>query len=161
MTKHFALSLFGATELMPVVILELQSKLGKFKTYRQVSYIRRTLVGNKIVDNSDVVGASNYIFIIDLTLGFSGLGTDNCKMRRESFKFWYMLCLILETLRKYFSIALWFDYTTTPRDSSLWSVVWSFKYVNSLAPQICGRNFTSVFFKLIQRIDVLTTLILD
>ena len=26
--------------------------------YRQVSSIRRTLVGNKIVDNSDVVGAS-------------------------------------------------------------------------------------------------------
>ena len=58
MTKLFALSLFGATELMPVVILELQSKLGKFETNRQVSNIRRTLVGNKIVDNSDVVGAS-------------------------------------------------------------------------------------------------------
>ena len=28
------------------------------KIYRQVSNIRRTLVGNKIVDNSDVVGAS-------------------------------------------------------------------------------------------------------
>ena len=27
-------------------------------TYRQVSNVRRTLVGNKIVDNSDVVGAS-------------------------------------------------------------------------------------------------------
>ena len=27
-------------------------------TYRKVSYIRRTLVGNKIVDHSDVVGAS-------------------------------------------------------------------------------------------------------
>ena len=27
-------------------------------TYRQVPYIRRTLVGNKIVDHSDVVGAS-------------------------------------------------------------------------------------------------------
>ena len=27
-------------------------------TYRQVSNIRHTLVGNKIVDNSDVVGAS-------------------------------------------------------------------------------------------------------
>ena len=27
-------------------------------TYRQVSNIRRTLVGNKIVDHSDVVGAS-------------------------------------------------------------------------------------------------------
>ena len=26
--------------------------------YRQVSNIRRTVVGNKIVDNSDVVGAS-------------------------------------------------------------------------------------------------------
>ena len=32
----------------------LQTKL----IYRQVSNIRRTLVGNKIVDNSDVVGAS-------------------------------------------------------------------------------------------------------
>ena len=28
------------------------------KEYRQVSNIRRTLVGNKIVDRSDVVGAS-------------------------------------------------------------------------------------------------------
>ena len=28
------------------------------KQYRQVSNIRRTLVGNKIVDHSDVVGAS-------------------------------------------------------------------------------------------------------
>ena len=28
------------------------------KTYRKVSNIRRTLVGNKIVDHSDVVGAS-------------------------------------------------------------------------------------------------------
>ena len=27
-------------------------------TYRQVSDIRRTLIGNEIVDNSDVVGAS-------------------------------------------------------------------------------------------------------
>ena len=30
----------------------------KLKTYRQTSYIRRALVGNKIVDHSDVVGAS-------------------------------------------------------------------------------------------------------
>ena len=29
-----------------------------FFNYRQVSNIRRTLVGNKIVDHSDVVGAS-------------------------------------------------------------------------------------------------------
>ena len=29
-----------------------------YQTYRQVSNITRTLVGNKIVDHSDVVGAS-------------------------------------------------------------------------------------------------------
>ena len=29
-----------------------------FPIYRQVSNISRTLIGNKIVDNSDVVGAS-------------------------------------------------------------------------------------------------------
>ena len=33
-------------------------KLGHEYIYRQVSNIRRTLVGNKIVDHSDVVGAS-------------------------------------------------------------------------------------------------------
>ena len=31
---------------------------GEFQTYCQVSTIRRILVGNKIVDHSDVVGAS-------------------------------------------------------------------------------------------------------
>ena len=29
-----------------------------FEIYRQVSIIRRTLVGNQIVDHSDVIGAS-------------------------------------------------------------------------------------------------------
>ena len=29
-----------------------------YMNYRQVSNVRRTLVGNKIVDHSDVVGAS-------------------------------------------------------------------------------------------------------
>ena len=33
------------------------SSLG-YRTYRKTSNISRTLVGNKIVDNSDVVGAS-------------------------------------------------------------------------------------------------------
>ena len=60
--------------------------------YRQFSNIRRNLVGNTIVDHTDVVGAarrrcSNYIFIPDLTPGFIGLGKDNCKTRRETFKF--------------------------------------------------------------------------
>ena len=42
---------------------------------------------------------SNYIFILNLTPGFNGLGKDNYKMRREAFKFWDLVRLILETLR--------------------------------------------------------------
>ena len=42
---------------------------------------------------------SNYIFILNLTPGFNGLGKDNYKMRREAFKFWDLVCLILEILR--------------------------------------------------------------
>ena len=56
--------------------------------YRKTSNISRTLVGNKIVDNSDVVAASPfgvapkfYISILDLTPGFNGLSKDNCKTR--------------------------------------------------------------------------------
>ena len=39
---------------------------------------------------------SNYIFILDWTPGFNGLVKDNCKTRREIFKFWDLLWLILE-----------------------------------------------------------------
>ena len=56
--------------------------------YRQVSNIRRTLVGNEIVDH----------FILDLTPGFNGLGKGNCMLRRESFIF-FLVRLILEILR--------------------------------------------------------------
>ena len=66
-------------------------------TYCQTSNIRRTFVGIKIVDHSDVVGASP--IILDLTSGFNGLGKDNCKTRRESFKFWDLVWLILEILQ--------------------------------------------------------------
>ena len=59
-------------------------------SYRLTFYIRRTLVGNKIVDHSDVVGASpvgaaptTFIFILDFTRGFNGLDRDNCETRRE------------------------------------------------------------------------------
>ena len=41
---------------------------------------------------------SNYIFILDLKPGFIGLGKDKCKTRRESFKFWGLVWLILEIL---------------------------------------------------------------
>ena len=43
---------------------------------------------------------SNYIFIIYLTPGFNGLGKDNCKTRWETFKFWYLVHLILEILHE-------------------------------------------------------------
>ena len=42
---------------------------------------------------------SNYIFILNLTPGFNGLGKDNCKTRLETFVFWDWVRLILETWR--------------------------------------------------------------
>ena len=72
-------------------------------TYHKTSNISRTLVCNKIVDHSDVVGAapvgaapttSSY-----LTPGFNGLGKDNCKTTQETFKFWDLERLIKEVLR--------------------------------------------------------------
>ena len=39
---------------------------------------------------------SNYIFILDLTPGFNGLGKYNYKMRLETFKFWDLVQLILD-----------------------------------------------------------------
>ena len=62
----------------------------KWEDYCQTSNISHTLVGNKVVDHSDVVESiacwrcSNYIFILDLTPGFIGLGKDNCKTRRQN-----------------------------------------------------------------------------
>ena len=46
-------------KILPIFSIIFLSKMPPFYIkYRQVSNIRRTLVGNKIVDNSDVVGAS-------------------------------------------------------------------------------------------------------
>ena len=55
--------------------------------YCKVSNIRRTLVGNEIVDH--------YIFILNLTPGFNGLGKDDCKARQEIFMFGDSVRLIL------------------------------------------------------------------
>ena len=73
--------------------------------YRQVSNIRRALVGNKIVDHSDVIGASpvgaapTTSSFSTSTPGFIGLSKDICKVRRETFKFGDLVWLILEILR--------------------------------------------------------------
>ena len=42
---------------------------------------------------------SNYIFMLNLTPGFNGLGKDNYNMRREAIKFCDLVRLILDTLR--------------------------------------------------------------
>ena len=42
---------------------------------------------------------SNYIFILHFKLGFNILRKGNCKPRRETFKFWDSVRLILEILR--------------------------------------------------------------
>ena len=58
--------------------------------YSWISNVSHTVVGNKIVDHSDVVGASpvsaappTSSFILDLTPGFNGLGKGNCQTRWE------------------------------------------------------------------------------
>ena len=42
---------------------------------------------------------SNYIFILDLTPHFNGLGQNNWKARRETFMFWNLVRIILYILR--------------------------------------------------------------
>ena len=42
---------------------------------------------------------ANYIFLLNLTCGFNGLGKDNCKTRRETFMFGDWVRLILENWR--------------------------------------------------------------
>ena len=65
--------------------------------YRQTSDTRRGLVSKKLIEHlwcSWSIACrrcSNYIFILDLTPVFNGLGKDNCNMRQELFKFWYLV----------------------------------------------------------------------
>ena len=69
--------------------------------YHQASSISSTLLGNKIGDHADVGDrrCSNYIFILDLTPGFNGLGKGKCKRGRETFTFWDLVQFILEVWR--------------------------------------------------------------
>ena len=76
--------------------------------YRKTSNISRTLAGDKIVDNSDVFGASlvgaaptasQLHLILNLTFGFNGLVKDKCKTKWETFKFWDLVRFILQVFR--------------------------------------------------------------
>ena len=42
---------------------------------------------------------SNHIFVLDLTPGFNRLGKDNCRTSPETFQFWHLVRLILESWR--------------------------------------------------------------
>ena len=43
-----------------------------------------------------LLGRAEYIFIVDLTPGFNGLGKDNSKTRQEIFKFWDLIRFIIK-----------------------------------------------------------------
>ena len=71
--------------------------------YRQDPNISCTLVGNRSVVHSDVVGASSPVGASSTTSSFStkhlasmDWAKDNCKTRRETFKLWDLARLILE-----------------------------------------------------------------
>ena len=74
------------TERQRSLILHMCKDTRKPAEHRQISNIRRTLVGNTLVDHSDVVGAatacSNFIFILVLTPGFNGF--RQCKLQVET-----------------------------------------------------------------------------
>ena len=68
--------------------------------YRQTSNIRHTLLDSKLVDHSDVVGASP-VSVAPTTSspGSNEFGKGNCKTRPESIKFLDLVLLILEIWR--------------------------------------------------------------
>ena len=77
-----------------LILFGLCCSIDRLIQYRKTSNISLTLLCNKIVDHSAVVGrCSNYIFILDLSPDFNGLGKDNCKTNRETFKFWDLVWL--------------------------------------------------------------------
>ena len=93
---------------MLVTLVEITGTIlvsGVFLIYRQISNITPTLIGNKIVHHSDVVGASpagaapTTSSFSTLTPDFNRLHRDIGKMRRETFKFCDLVRLILEILQ--------------------------------------------------------------
>ena len=77
---------------------------------------------------------SNYIFILDLTPGFNGLGKDNCKTRRESFKFCDLVRLILEILRYIYICVYTYVYMCV---YSCWSCPWLSESCNDTHVVFC------------------------
>ena len=75
--------------------------------YPQTSNIGRTFVSNKIVDHSDVVGASP-VGAAPTTPSFStqplapiDWAKTTARRDKNTFKFWDLVCLVLEVLQYY------------------------------------------------------------
>ena len=71
------------------IILLSQLSFNWHRLHPQPSDIGGILVGNKILIRCSKACryCSNYIFILDLTPGLNGLGKDNGRTRRQTFKF--------------------------------------------------------------------------
>ena len=81
--------------------------------YRQIYIINRTLVSNitlfrmlRCSWNNACLRCSNYIFIIESTLGFNILRKYNCMTRRETVKFWDVVCLKIDIWRYLWLVTL-------------------------------------------------------
>ena len=85
---------------LPVEVYLLGQMVIKYKYYRQISEMMRTLLSNKLADHSDVVGAEPVQLLfhsrLNTWLQWIGQRQLNCKMRRQLFKFGNLLRLILE-----------------------------------------------------------------
>ena len=91
----------------------------------------------------------NHIFIIGLTPGFNGLGKDNCKTWRETFKFWNLVHPISEIWRHIYApprtASDWFHGPLIPL--SMGNCQWT--CINTLRPRQNGRHFADDIFKCI------------
>ena len=67
---------------------------------------------------------SNCIFVLNLTPGFNGLDKYNYKMRREAFKFWDLVRVILETLRYIYQGNLIVTFATVWLTGIPWTIPW-------------------------------------
>ena len=66
---------------------------------------------------------SNYIFILNLIHGFNRLGKDNCKTRRETFKFWDLVPLILEIYIWRYSQTIFLQNNCVSRDPQIFAYI--------------------------------------
>ena len=68
-----------------------------------------------------LISCSDYIFVLDLTPCFNGLGKDNCKTRRVKFKFGDLVRLILGVL--WYITHTYQEHSCDNRMQHLWAVI--------------------------------------